>query len=102
MALKALEKNLVIPSLHNQREKTQAFITAQKWDFIQQTGSFYFFPKVDDFKKFEEKAQSENILFLKGSIFGAEYSNHFRLCFARPLKELETIFNRLDRILNGR
>ena len=38
----------------------------------------------------------------KGSIFGAEYSNHFRLCFARPLLELETIFNRLDRILNGR
>ena len=102
MALKALEKNLVIPSLHNQREKTQAFITAQKWDFIQQTGSFYFFPRVDDFKNFEEKAQSENILILKGSIFGAEYSNHFRLCFARPLLELETIFNRLDRILNGR
>ena len=92
----------MIPSLHNQREKAQAFITAQKWDFIQQKGSFYFFPRVDDFKNFEEKAQSENILILNGSIFGAEYSNHFRLCFARPLLELETIFNRLDRILNGR
>ena len=100
--MKALEKNLVIPSLHEQREKTQAFITAQKWDFIQQTGSFYFFPKVHEFKKFEEKAQSENILILKGSIFGVEYSNHFRLCFARPVLELEMIFNRLDRILNGK
>lgn len=102
MALKALEKNLVISSLHEQREKTQKFITAQKWDFIQQTGSFYFFPKIDNFQQFEEKAQKEDILILRGSIFGAEYSDHFRLCFARPLSELEMIFNRLDRILNGK
>ena len=102
MALKALEKNLVIPSLHEQREKTQKFITAQKWDFIQQTGSFYFFPKIDNFQQFEEKAQKEDILILRGSIFGAEYSDHFRLCFARPLSELEMIFSRLDRILNGK
>ena len=102
MALKALEKKLVIPSLHEQRQKTQEFINAQKWDFIQQTGSFYFFPKIDNFEQFEEKVQNENIFILKGSIFGAKYSNHFRLCFARPLPELEMIFNRLDGILNGK
>ncbi|NCG10605.1 MAG: aminotransferase class I/II-fold pyridoxal phosphate-dependent enzyme [Alphaproteobacteria bacterium] len=102
MALNAVQNNLVIPSLSKQKDVTRKFITAQKWSFVEQSGSFYYFPKTDNFSVLEEKAELRDVLLLGGRIFGSNYKEHFRLCFARPLSELEIIFNKLDEALNGK
>jgi aspartate/methionine/tyrosine aminotransferase len=102
MALNAVQNNLVIPSLSKQKDATRKFITAQNWDFVEQSGSFYYFPKTDNYSALEEKAARRDILLLGGHIFGNNYKEHFRLCFARPLSELEIVFNKLDEALNGK
>lgn len=100
MALQALKKKLLIPSLSKQREKTQHFLTEKKWEFIEQSGSFYFFPKILDMEVMERRAYRKDILLLKGSFFGKGYNDHFRLCFAKPMSELQIIFDKLDSALN--
>ena len=100
MALQAMKKKLLIPSLFEQREKTQNFLTKKKWDFIEQSGSFYFFPKILNMEAMEERAFRKGILLLQGSFFGKGYDDHFRLCFAKPMSELQIIFDKLDSALN--
>ena len=100
MALQAMNKELSIPSLFEQREKTQNFLTKKKWDFIEQSGSFYFFPKILNMEAMEERAFRKGILLLQGSFFGKGYDDHFRLCFAKPMSELQIIFDKLDSALN--
>ena len=48
----------------------------------------------------EKRAYRKDILLLKGSFFGKGYNDHFRLCFAKPMSELQIIFDKLDRALN--
>ncbi len=100
MALQAMKKKLLIPSLFEQREKTQNFLTKKKWDFIEQSGSFYFFPKILNMEAMQERAFRKDILLLQGSVFGKGYDDHFRLCFAKPMSELQIIFDKLDSALN--
>jgi len=102
MALHAVQNKLVMPSLGKQKEATRKFMSAQKWSFVEQSGSFYYFPKTDNFAVLEKKAAGREVLLLGGRIFGNNYKEHFRLCFARPLSELEIIFNKLDESLNGK
>ena len=47
----------------------------------------------------EKRAYRKDILLLKGS-FGKGYNDHFRLCFAKPMSELQIIFDKLDSALN--
>ena len=96
----AMKKKLLIPSLVEQREKTQNFLTKKKWDFIEQSGSFYFFPRILNMEAMEESAYHKDIILLNGSFFGKGYNDHFRLCFAKPMSELQIIFDKLDSTLN--
>ena len=102
MALNAVKNNLKMPSLIEQRKETKKFMESQNWDFITQVGSFYYFPKVKNYSGLESKALKIGVLLLKGDVFGKDYKDHFRLCFARPLSELKIIFNQLDDVLNGK
>ena len=102
MALHAVKNKLAMPSLSKQKEATRKFMSEQEWGFVEQSGSFYYFPKTDNFTVLEEKAARREVLLLGGAIFGNNYQDHFRLCFARPLSELEIIFNKLDEALNGK
>ena len=102
MALHAVQNKLAMPSLSKQKEATREFMLEQKFDFVEQSGSFYYFPKTDNFAVLDEKAGRREVLLLGGAIFGNNYQDHFRLCFARPLSELEIIFNKLDEALNGK
>ena len=102
MALHAVQNQLAMPSLSKQKEATRRFMSEQKWDFVEQSGSFYYFPKTDNYSVLEEKAARREILLLGGHIFGNNYKEHFRLCFARPLSELEIVFNKLDEALHGK
>ena len=60
------------------------------------------YSKVKNYPELEERAFASDVLLLRGNIFGREYKDHFRLCFARPLSELEIIFNKLDGTFNGK
>ena len=102
MALNAVKNNLKMPSLIEQRKETKKFMESQNWDFINQVGSFYYFPKVKNYSELESKALKIGVLLLKGDVFGKNYKDHFRLCFARPLSELKIIFNQLNDVLNGK
>jgi len=46
MALNAIKNNLKMPSLVKQRAETKKFMKLQNWEFLNQAGSFYYFPKV--------------------------------------------------------
>ncbi len=96
LALHALEHGHKMPDLSAQRARAEAFIAAQGWSCYPQQGSFYFFPKLPEREAFQERAERQGVFILAGSAFGAAYGDHFRLCFGKPLDELEAIFDRLS------
>ena len=102
MALNAIKNNLKMPSLVKQRAETKKFMELQNWEFVNQAGSFYYFPKVENYPELEERAFASDVLLLRGDIFGKKYKDHFRLCFARPISELKIIFKKLDGTFDGR
>lgn len=95
LALKSLETSGAMPDLTAQRARAAEFIIDQGLETFPQQGSFYFFPKVVDFADFETRAAARGVHLLSGQSFGG-YDDHFRLCFGRPLDELETIIQRLS------
>lgn len=95
LALHALENEAAMPDLTAQRALARDFIAAQGWEAFPQQGSFYYFPKVPAFAGFAAKAAARSVHLLGGDAFGAPYGDHFRLCFGRPLAELETILQRV-------
>ena len=98
LALHALKHGQSMPDLSAQRARAEAFIAQRGWSCYPQQGSFYFFPKLPDRKTFQERAAHHGVYILAGDAFGAAYGAHFRLCFAKPLDELETIFERLSEV----
>lgn len=99
LALHALEQGEAMPDLSAQRAAAEAFIEAQGWRCYPQQGSFYFFPQLPDIRAFQAKAAAQGVYILTGDAFGETYGDHFRLCFGKPLEELETIFSRLSEVL---
>ena len=75
------------------------FILDMNWSSYAQQGTFYFFPKIPNIKKFCKHAEDNGIFLLQGDAFGARYKDYFRLCFGKPVSELEIIFARLSKKL---
>lgn len=83
-------------SLEPQWELTRSFMSAQGWRCMPPQGSFHCFPKLNDVEAFARRASAGNVAYLPGEAFGAPYAGFVRLCFAKPLAELEAIFDRLS------
>lgn len=83
-------------SLEPQWELTRSFMSAQGWRFLAPQGSFHCFPKLNDVETFARRAAAGSIAYLPGEAFGGPYAGFVRLCFAKPLAELEAIFDRLS------
>lgn len=96
LALWAIEVDNSMPDLSHQRTLAKEFIELMNWSSYPQQGTFYFFPKLTNIKKFQNRAESFGIYLLRGNAFGNGYRDYFRLCFAKPITELETIFSQLS------
>ena len=79
--------------LSRQWARTNEFIQDQGWECLPSQGSFHCFPRIGDFSTFQARASAANVFFLGGNIFGSSYQNHLRLCFCKPLSELDAIFS---------
>ena len=99
LALWSIEFKNAMPDLSQQRNLCMQFISEMKWSSYAQQGTFYFFPKIPNIKKFSKHAKDNGIFLLQGDAFGARYKDYFRLCFGKPVSELETIFSRLSKKL---
>lgn len=95
LALWALDQDERMPELIEQRQLASEFIARMGWSTYPQQGTFYFFPKVPDISKFQSYAEAKGMFMLTGEVFGNSYCNHFRLCFGKPISELNVIFSRL-------
>ena len=82
--------------LSQQRHLAKRFILEMNWSSYPQQGTFYFFPKIPKMEEFSKQAEDNGIFILQGDAFGAGYKDHFRLCFAKPMSELQMIFDKLD------
>ena len=95
LALWALQQDQRMPDLLEQRQMASEFILEMGWSAYPQQGTFYFFPKVPNLPNFQSFAEAQGVFLLSGKVFGANYCNHFRLCFGKPVSELSLIFSRL-------
>ena len=75
--------------------RTREFVQDRGWKCWPSQGSFYCFPRISDFSNFRARASAANVFFLDGDTFGSSYENHLRLCFCKPLDELDAIFSAL-------
>ena len=80
-----------------QRERLVAFIQAQGWPCLSAQGSFYHFPNVGPIGAFDRALDGSGVFHLSGAAFGLGVENHVRMCFARPLGELDAIIDRMGR-----
>ena len=95
VVLDCLTAGYLGPDYRPQRHALQEFIAAQRWRCHQQAGSFYFFPELPDVATFRQMAAALDVFMLTGDAFGVPYGRHVRMCFARPMGELEMILDRL-------
>lgn len=81
--------------LDRQWELTRRFMEGQDWTYVEPEGSFHCFPRLGDVEAFKRRADAAGIILLCGDAFGRHYGNHVRLCFAKPVEDLERIYRRL-------
>ena len=68
-----------------------AFVRERGWGCSPAEGSFYLFPRIDGIDAFEAAGIARNVFMLRGEAFGPSYAEHIRLCFGKPIAELERI-----------
>ncbi len=96
VALDFLRSGLHEPDYRPQRAIMRDFIVKRGWRFHEQSGTFYFFPELPNLDAFRRDAAARDIYMLSGDAFGAPYGRHVRLCFAKPVEELEEILDSVD------
>jgi aspartate aminotransferase len=79
-----------------QRRAALDFVHSQGWSCLAAEGSFYLFPRVAEVDAFHARAKERDVFVLRGSAFGACYTDHIRLCFGKPMAELEETFSALN------
>lgn len=90
--LALLETDGAPPDYGREKEMAVDFVRARGWDCHPAEGSFYLFPRVDDVRAFEAAGSARNVFMLRGDAFSASCADHVRLCFGKPIAELERIF----------
>ncbi|MDE0531384.1 MAG: pyridoxal phosphate-dependent aminotransferase [Albidovulum sp.] len=83
-----------------QRQIVLEFLSSRGWRYSEPHGSFYVFPYVGGSDKIRDKLETGGIMTLPGCVFGSRYSEHLRICFGKPLSEINAIL-RLARIALG-
>lgn len=81
-----------------QRRLLGDFIDNAGWPCAPNEGSFYYFPQIPNAAAKLEKLAAQAVFCLPGNLFGAPYDSHARLCFYRPMEELERILDIVDSI----
>ena len=74
-----------------QRRMVLEFLSARKWRHLATQGSFYVFPNVDSAEEIRIKLGTRGVMTLPGRVFGSLYAQHIRICFGKPLSEIEEI-----------
>lgn len=83
--------------LGQQRDATLAFIAAAEWACHPTQGGFYAYPRLPD-AALIERFERAGLLALTGVAFGGD-PLHLRLCFARPMAELDVMLARMRAVL---
>ena len=74
-----------------QRRMVLEFLSAREWRHLATQGSFYVFPQVDAAEEVRIKLETRGVMTLPGRAFGSLYAQHIRICFGKPLSEIEEI-----------
>ena len=97
-ALALLDANDAPLDYRREREMALGFVRDRGWACYPPEGSFYLFPRIGGaggIDAVEAAGNASNVFLLRGEAFGASYGDHVRLCFGKPLAELERIFTAL-------
>lgn len=68
------------------------------WQAVPNSGTFYFFPRIDDAAQVFETLRRVGLYPLEGRAFGEAYGAHLRFCFGKPADEMREIQRRMDSI----
>ena len=79
-----------------QRRLMLSFAAARGWPHLATEGGFYLFPRVPEQEALRRALESKGLLALPGETFGADYRDHLRMCFGKPVAELHAILRILD------
>ena len=74
-----------------QRLMVLDFLTSRGWRHLATEGSFYVFPKVGATDEVRARLENRGVMTLPGSVFGLPYAEHLRICFGKPVSEIEAI-----------
>jgi alanine-synthesizing transaminase len=76
---------------------------------IEPMGAMYAFPAIDTslFESFDDQAfamellEKKHVLIAPGSSFNVPYRNHFRLTTLPTMRKMETVFERIEDVLES-
>ncbi len=86
----------------DQRRLMLGFAAAQGWPHLATEGGFYLFPQVENAPSFRRELKARGVLSLPGETFGAAYREHLRICFGKPVQEIEAMIGILEAAAGGR
>ena len=79
-----------------QRRMMLDAITRLGWQHLPTEGTFYLFPRVSSPETTRAMLQDKGIFALPGEAFGTPYHDHMRICFGKPIAELEAMLKILE------
>jgi aspartate/methionine/tyrosine aminotransferase len=85
-----------------QRQLMLDVITKLGWEHLPTEGSFYLFPRIPSAAETREKLQEQGIFSLPGEAFGTPYHGHTRICFGKPVSELQAMLKLLEEVILSR
>ena len=102
IALRVVRGQDAIPEDYSsQRRLMLDFAAAQGWPHVATDGGFYLFPLVANAMSFRRRMEARGLLSLPGETFGAEYADHLRICFGKPVPEIRRILGILVELASG-
>lgn len=96
--LALIEADGALPDYGRERDMALGFVRDRGWACFPSEGSFYVFPRIDGIDTFEAAGNARNVFMLRGEAFGPSCTDHVRLCFGKPIAELERIFSILGEL----
>jgi len=101
ITLALLQSQRKAPSPDDYRESraiAEQIINDAGWTAVPNSGTFYFFPRINHPEQTFEKLRNADMYPLEGSTFGEAYGSHLRFCFGKPAEEMREIQRRMASI----